>query len=83
MRAVISAFLRRYITLTFFAPRRIAERVASIATLPPPTTMTFLPVKSGGLPSPISRNIWMAEITPLASSPGIPSFLSVWAPIET
>ena len=53
-----------------------------MATLPPPMTTTRLPVKSGSSLSPISRSISTAEMTPRLSSPGMPVFLSVWAPME-
>ena len=81
-RAVMSAIRRRYTILTFLAPRRIAVRTASIETFPPPITATSCPLKSGLFPSPTSRKKWTAEITPSASSPSIPSFLSVLAPME-
>jgi len=45
--AGISASLRRYIKYTFSAPRRTAVLAASIATLPPPITATFLPTLIG------------------------------------
>ena len=32
---------------TSSAPSRSAERAASMATLPPPTTATFLPTRTG------------------------------------
>ena len=45
--AVMSSLRRRYATDTDFAPALTAVRAQSIATLPPPTTTTSLPVKSG------------------------------------
>ena len=45
--AVMSEMRRRYTTDTSSAPARTAVRQQSIATLPPPMTATFLPVKSG------------------------------------
>ena len=41
LRAGSSAMPRRYTMYTFSAPRRLAQRAASMATLPPPTTATF------------------------------------------
>ena len=46
-KAVISDCLRRYATVTSDAPARTEVRAQSIATLPPPTTTTFLSEKSG------------------------------------
>ena len=45
-RAGISSRPRRYTTVTS-APRRLAVRAASMATLPPPTTTHFLPAYTG------------------------------------
>ena len=45
--AVMSEMRRRYTTDTSSAPARTAVRQQSMATLPPPMTATFLPVKSG------------------------------------
>ena len=45
--AVMSSLRRRYTTDTSSAPARTAVRAQSMATLPPPTTATLLPVKSG------------------------------------
>ena len=53
-----------------------------MATLPPPMTTTLLPVKSGISLSPMARSISTALMTPGLSSPGMPVFLSVWAPME-
>ena len=45
--AVMSSLRRRYTTETSSAPARTDVRAQSMATLPPPTTTTRLPVKSG------------------------------------
>ena len=45
--AVMSTLRRRYATDTSAAPARTDVRAQSMATLPPPTTTTRLPVKSG------------------------------------
>ena len=46
-------------------------------------TATRLPVKSGMVPSPMARSILpTADMTPRESSPSMPTFLSVWAPME-
>ena len=79
--AVMSQMRRRYATMTLLAPRRTEERATSMATLPPPTTMTRSPEKSGSSPSPMARSMPTALSTPRASSPGSPSFLSRWAPM--
>ncbi len=42
LRAGSSSMPRRYTIYTSFAPRRLAHRAASIATLPPPTTAPLL-----------------------------------------
>ena len=60
----------------------MALRVTSMATLPPPMTATSSPVKSGISSSPMWRSSSTAEMTPALSSPGMPVFLSVWAPME-
>ena len=60
----------------------MAERVTSMATLPPPMTQTRLPFKSIVPPSASVPSISTAEMTPFASSPGRPTFLSVCAPME-
>ena len=80
-RAVISSLRLRYTMLTVFALERIAVLAQSIATLPPPTTMTRFPVKSGYLSSPISRSISTAETTLPLSSPSRFRRFSAWAPI--
>ena len=77
-RAVISAMRRRETHLTDLAPRRTEVRVASMATLPPPTTTTSFPVKSGFTERMVVSSSWMAERTPSASSPGMPRLL--WSP---
>ena len=69
--------------VTLSAPRRMAVRVASMLTLPPPMTTTRLPVKSGALSSPQLRSNSTAESTFSLSSPSRPSFLSAWAPMAT
>ena len=64
---------------TVSAPRRMALRAASMATLPPPTTATFLPVRMGVLL--VGRYAFirlervrnsLAEYTPFRLSPGMP-----------
>ena len=79
-RAVISATRRRYTMLTFFAPRRMAVRTASMDTFPPPITATSCPVRSGQSPRLTFLRKPTAEVMPSASSLGSPSFLSVEAP---
>ncbi len=64
---------RRYATVVFAAPMRHTARAASIATLPPPTTTTRLPERSGASPSATSRRNSRPLYTPSASSPGMPS----------
>ena len=51
-----------------------------MATLPPPTTTTRLPVKSGYAPSPMAPKSSTADITPAASTPGIRSAFPACAP---
>ena len=80
-RAVISATLLLYTMLTFFAPNLTDVRTASIDTFPPPITATSLPSKLSCVPYPTFLKNCTAEITPLASSPSSPNFLSVLAPI--
>ena len=45
-------------------------------------TTIFLPAKSGISLSPMARSISTALMTCPLSSPGMPVFLSVWAPME-
>ena len=66
--------------VTVFAPKRMAVRATSTATLPPPTTMT-LPWGLSPLSNATSRRKSMPETTPSESSPSTPSFLPPWAPI--
>ena len=68
--AGISVRVRRYRILTFWAPRRVAVRAASMATLPPPTTATFFP-RDGLSPRLTSRRNVAPSITPGLSSPSI------------
>ena len=52
------------------APSRRAVRAASMATLPPPTTTTRLPVRSAGSPRRTARRNSTPPLTPARSSPG-------------
>ena len=80
-RAVISWRRLRYRMLTFSAPMRFAVRTASMDTLPPPTTTTCFPVRSGSSPRPALRKNSTADSTPSASSWSRRSFLSALAPM--
>ena len=81
--AGISSQHSRLAWSTDAAPRRRAVRAASMATLPPPTTRTFLPARSTGLPSLTSarkvRALWM----PSSSSPGTRSCTALCVPVAT
>src|SRR5450759_1002446 len=66
--------------LTESAPERHAERAASMAVLPPPTTMTG-PDRRGFSPRLTSLRKRVAGITPRASSPGTPSRRLLEAPV--
>ena len=81
--AGISSQHSRLAWSTGAAPRRRAVRAASMATLPPPTTRTFLPARSTVLPSLTSarkvRALWM----PSSSSPGTRSCTALCVPVAT
>ena len=81
--AVMSSSLRRYATVTLSAPARTEVRAQSMATLPPPTTTTFLPEKSGYSSSPILPSRSTADMTPVASAPSMSRVLPPWAPMAT
>ena len=71
----ISSRLRRYTIVTFSAPRRIEVLAASIAVLPPPTTITFFPFKSSFLPMFASLRKSRQETIPFISEPSTLSLL--------
>ena len=77
-RAGISSSLRRYTMIARSAPSRLAVRTASIAVLPPPTTITVLARSRGvslsceAAPMRFTRVRYsLHDITPLRFSPGI------------
>ena len=79
LRAGSSFMLRRYTMYTFSAPNRLAQRAASMATLPPPTTATFLACWMGVFAPSLYAFIRLmrvrnslAEYTPFRLSPGMP-----------
>jgi len=81
--AGISSQHSRLTWSTEAAPSRRAERAASMATLPPPTTSTLLPVRPTSLPSFTSARKSRALITPSLSSPGTCSLTALCVPVAT
>ena len=77
----------RHSMSTLAAPRRAAVRATSMATLPPPTTMTRLPTAGTSVPascaSATPRRKSTATETPSASSPGTPARRPPWHPMAT